>query len=468
MENLEVYALTSDKLDVSNWKRIWSNYMFPQNDGTLQFGMGVDALYCLGAYSAPEQLVNKVLSMDMSLILRPSVNLLFRAPMENSGLGPGQPCYLLYFYDDGTNVTVKLSRYNNSGAEEVALSQPIVLNELIDLWDYNHYEIAMLNEGEDVRILISINGQLVVDCVDEAPGETYMKAGNFVIQGGHSVVRLRGTDSDVPSTIAKPVKTGEVNGVGMYDVSAVESIDTRVMSTITTPRVFTAANGFKVNYRIYLPANYDASKEYPLHLHLHGGGLRGNDNLTQIMGDFNQLNMLVQHQKKEEFIFIVPECPVDRFWSDSMIYNAAEAKYYVKISETPESVLTKALIELVDSLSDEFSVNEKRLYLSGASMGGMGSYDIAARYPEKFAAAFIGCAASDVTVAEALSKTPLYIVHGDADVTVQVEGSRNMDAAFKAMNSDNYVYVEFPGRGHDFSTVADLAVAMDWLYSKTR
>ncbi|MBR7142018.1 MAG: prolyl oligopeptidase family serine peptidase [Clostridia bacterium] len=467
MENLEKYHLTSDKLDVSHWNSIWNYYMFPQNDGTLQFGMGVNELYCLGSYLDHEDLADKVVSFDMSLILRPAMNLLIRTPREAS-IGPGNPGYMLYFYDDGNKITVKLSRWDDNGAESAVLAELVDLTEIIDLWDYNHYEIAVLNEGENVHFMVAVNGKSVIDCVDEAPGETYQKPGKFFFQGGHSIVRLRGTDSDVPSAIAKPVKTGEVKGVGMYDVSAVETIDTRIMSTITTPRSFVASNGFTVNYRIYLPAHYDPAKKYSLQMHLHGGGLRGSDNMTQLMGDFNQLNMLVQYQKQEEFIFIVPECPIDRFWADSQTYNAAEGQYYINISGTAESTQVTALMELLGSLAKEFSVDENRLYLSGASMGGFASYDIVSRYPQTFAAAFIGCAASDLTVVEALAKTPLYIAHGGADAIIPVQNSRNMDAAFKALGIDNYVYVEYEGRGHDFTTMPDLLAAMKWLHSKTR
>ena len=253
----------------------------------------------------------------------------------------------------------------------------------------------------------------------------------------------------------------------MYDVSTVESIDTRVMAAMTTPRSFVASNGFTVNYRIYLPANYDPVKKYPLQMHLHGGGLRGSDNMSQLRGDFNQLNMLVQYQKKEEFIFIIPECPLDRFWTDSQWYDYTEHRYYFNIKDTPEGEQTTALIELLDSLSKEFSVDVHRLYLSGCSMGGCGSFDLVARYPQKFAAAIVGCGISDVRVAAETAQTPLYICHGSEDASVPVHHSRNMAAALKELGAE-YVYKEFEGRGHDFTTVEDLADAMDWLYSKTR
>ena len=460
------YELTSDKLEVSKWNSLWSSYMFPQEDGTLQFGMGMGDKFCIGSYIDHADLADKTVTFDMSLILRPFMDLLIRTTME-SGIGDGNPGYTLYFFDNGSKITVKLARLGEDGKEIAVLAEPVDLTDIIDPWDYNRYEVGVFNEGENVHFMIAANGKRIIDCVDVAPGETYLRAGKFFFQGWHSVVRLRGTDSAVPSSIVKPVKTGEVNGVDMYDVSEVETIDTRLMATITTPRSFKASNGFTVNYRIYLPTHYDPAKKYPLQMHLHGGGLRGSDNMTQLMGDFNQLNMLVQYQKQEEFIFIVPECPLDRFWTDSQRYDYQLGRYFINMKDTPEGEQTVALIETVKSLAKEFSVDESRLYLSGASMGGTGSYDMLFRYTDVFAAALIGCGRTDVRTVEEAAKTPMYICHGSQDASVPVQMSRDMVAALKELNAD-YVYMEFEGRPHDFTTVEDLLNGMKWVFSKTR
>lgn len=467
LKDKERYEFTSDKLDPATWAAVWDYYKFPQTDGTLQFGMGVNPLYCLGAYQNADQMMNKIITMDMSFILRPSVSILLRAA-QVGGIGANNPCYALSFEDNGEKVTMKLSRYAQNGGLSSVLAKNIDLTDIINVWDYNRYEIGIFNEGKGIRFAIAINGQLVVNCLDKSPKDFYQENVNFIFQGGNSVVRLRGLDSDATSNIVEPVKTGEVNGVGMYDVSALQDVSARSMATITTAREFTASNGFTVKYRIYLPAHYSESKKYPLQMHLHGGGLRGTNNLTQIMGDFSQLNMMIQHQKKEEFIFIVPECPPDRFWTDAHWFDNEKNDYVCDITNTPEPVQIAALIELMESLTQEFSVDENRWYLSGCSMGGSGSYDLLARYPDKFAAAIVGCASSDVTVAKQLAKTPMYIGHGEADPTIFVQNSRDMVAALKKIKGADFVYKEFEGRGHDFATPEDLAEAMDWIFSKRR
>lgn len=460
------FAFTCEQLDVAQWLPEYNSYMFPQADGTLQFGMGVTQLFSLGAYRQPQRLMNKTLVLDMCFILRPCASILLRAA-QASGVGPDNPCYMLQFTDCDGACTVQLFRCDAQG-NATALSQPIDLLGEIDLSGYNRYGIGIFNQGDDVRLTLSVNGKTVIDHTHHAAEEVYRRAGYLVFQGGYSVMRLRGTDSSVGADMGRPIRTGQVGDVVTYDLSSLQGVNTRIMSHITAARSFTASNGFTVNYRIALPGDYSAAKRYPLHMHLHGGGLRGQDNLTQIMGDFSQLNMLVQHQKKEPFIFIVPQCPSDRFWTDALSYDYEACQYSFDLANTPEPVQIAALAELVDSLTQEFSVDESRLYLSGCSMGGMGSYDLLARYPDKFAAAIVGCALSDVTMAEQLAKTPMYICHGEADATIPVQDARNMAAALAALETADYRYVEFAGRGHDFTTPHDLAEAMDWIYSKKR
>ena len=85
---------------------------------------------------------------------------------------------------------------------------------------------------------------------------------------------------------------------------------------VLKPCEFFAADGTRLPYRLYVPAHYDPEKRYPLVIHLHGAGIRGNDNAFQLYHDTKQTQMLLAHQHFEPFIFAVPQCPEEYFWSE--------------------------------------------------------------------------------------------------------------------------------------------------------
>jgi predicted peptidase len=112
------------------------------------------------------------------------------------------------------------------------------------------------------------------------------------------------------------------------------------------------------------------------------------------------------------------------------------------------------------------AVDPARIYLTGLSMGGYGTWDLAARQPERFAAILPICGGGDEATTARLAKLPIWCFHGDADTVVPVERSRTMIAAVRAA-SGSPKYSELPGVGHDSWTPAyrDPAV-LDWLFTQ--
>ena len=265
------------------------------------------------------------------------------------------------------------------------------------------------------------------------------------------------------------VETGEFHGITEYDVAGVDAFTVDDMLPLFTARTYVSDEGITLPYRIYLPDGFRPDGTFPLFLMLHGGGLRGRDNVLQLTGgDMALKYALLRRQKKERCVIVIPQCPAGAgvFWSQSMTWDGQD--YFVNITDDNESPVIRALIGLVDNLCDELKPDGNRLYIGGWSMGGMGQYDLLYRRPALFAAAFIGCAASDVTVADVVARTPVFLMHGDADVTVKVEGSRRMAAALAALGAD-YRYVEWPGRGHGFILDStELDEMLDWVFSKTK
>ncbi|MBR7091835.1 MAG: prolyl oligopeptidase family serine peptidase [Clostridia bacterium] len=233
-------------------------------------------------------------------------------------------------------------------------------------------------------------------------------------------------------------------------------------------RVFVSSQGLELPYRLYIPP--EPKPGMPFQLHLHGGGLRGNDNLLQLQGDHRQTQMLTSYQKKEAFFFAIPQCPMGFMWSPGTKYNELWKSY---LHYTPEeSTVVRALYELTLALTEEFGLDERQRYVSGCSMGGSGAYDLLVRYPGLFKGAVIGCANADASITARLKDNPIYLMHGSEDQAIYVENARLMARYLREAGAPEFEYVEFPGRGHNFMEpdCADdeLEAAMDWIRSKVK
>lgn len=191
-------------------------------------------------------------------------------------------------------------------------------------------------------------------------------------------------------------------------------------------------------YRLVLPETYDETKSYPMIVFLHGAGERGNDNELQL---FHCVQYLAD--TLPECIIVAPQCPVNNQWVDTPWANGAYS-----IDAVPESNELKAVIELLDALQEEFSVDADRIYASGISMGGFGAWDLMMRHNDYFAAGVLVCGGGDPSQAEALKDTPLFVFHGDADDAVPVSGSRDTVQAIRDAGGELVQYVEYPGKGH--------------------
>lgn len=210
---------------------------------------------------------------------------------------------------------------------------------------------------------------------------------------------------------------------------------------INEPRVFTGANGSTLPYRLVIPAGYDASKVYPLVLCLHGAGGRGIDNQGKGCQAFTTLSS-AEVQAEYPAVLLMPQCPTGAQWVDTPWSDGSYSLDKIAISQPMRLVL-----EILDSAQKEFSIDPARIYISGQSMGGYGSWDFILREPNRFAAAAIVCGAGDPSKAERIAGLPIWVFHGDADPTVPVSGSRDMVAALKAVGG-NVKYTEYPGVEH--------------------
>ncbi len=220
-------------------------------------------------------------------------------------------------------------------------------------------------------------------------------------------------------------------------------------------------------YQVYVPADFNSQKSWPVILFLHGSGERGSDGLLQTQVGLP--HAIRQDSARFPFIVVMPQCSQGMTWSAPAMRSLA--------------------FEALDRSIKEFHGDRHRIYLSGLSMGGFGTWELALARPGQFAALVPICSGvrplSDwpdlrvdipgdpknpdpyAEVARRIGKTPVWMSHGDADDAVPVEESRHMAAALKAAGAD-FKYTEYPGVGHNSWDKAyaepDLVL---WLLSKS-
>jgi predicted peptidase len=198
------------------------------------------------------------------------------------------------------------------------------------------------------------------------------------------------------------------------------------------------AAGKTLVYRLFVPKNYQASKKYPLMLTLHGAGERGNNNTSQLVHDFNGMWASDSVQNPHPFFVVAPQCPMDSQWVNTPWSNGSYDVDKIAISEPMKSV-----VAILDSLAKEFNLDGDRIYLSGISMGGYGTWYLAMKYPDRFAAIVPVCGAADPKKAASLSKLPIWTFHAEDDGVVPVKGTRDMVAALQTAGS-KVKYTEYP------------------------
>ena len=182
----------------------------------------------------------------------------------------------------------------------------------------------------------------------------------------------------------------------------------------------------------------ESKEKRPLVVFLHGAGERGDDNAAQL----KYLTKFLRTAAKEyNAVCIAPQCPKASSWANFRREANAAA------DAGPREPLALTL-ELIRELQKEFPIDENRIYFTGLSMGGFGTWDVLARHPEMVAAAVPICGGGKPDKAEKMTGVPIWVFHGDKDEAVRVERSREMVEALKKAGG-NVQYTEYPGVGHN-------------------
>jgi len=193
---------------------------------------------------------------------------------------------------------------------------------------------------------------------------------------------------------------------------------------------------YEFHYLSYVPDDYglDLSRKWPLLLFLHGAGERGSDlELVKIHGP----PKLIEAGKQFPFVVISPQCPLESGW------------------------VPLALEALIESIRRKYRIDSERIYVTGLSLGGYATWELALRHPERYAAIIPICGAGDPSRADRLRELPVWAFHGAKDDVVPLSGSQDMIAAIKAAGG-NPRFTIYPQAGHDSWTET---YANDEIYS---
>ena len=202
-----------------------------------------------------------------------------------------------------------------------------------------------------------------------------------------------------------------------------------------------------LKYLFYLPKDYYNAKKiaWPLILFLHGMGERGNDlELVKIHG----IPKIVKTQKDFPFIAVSPQCPTEYVWRGKKMLQAVES--------------------LILKIIKNYRIDKTRVYVTGLSMGGYGTWALAARRPELFAAAVPICGGGDPATVNVLKNLPIWVFHGGLDGVVLPEESEKMVRALERAGG-KVRYTLYPKAYHDsWTETYDNPALYDWMLSKRK
>ena len=193
---------------------------------------------------------------------------------------------------------------------------------------------------------------------------------------------------------------------------------------------FSSGENGKLHYWLYLPDDYEPGESgassnngpSPLMIFLHGRGECGDD--LKLVKKWGPPKLVETNDSSFPFVLVSPQCPKPR-WD------------------------TKALKQLIDTVIARHNVDQDRIYITGLSMGGFATWQLATEHPDFFAAAIPICGGGKRTDAAKLTSLPIWAFHGDADRVIPVAASKTMIEAIKKAGGENAKLTVYPKVGHN-------------------
>jgi predicted peptidase len=231
-------------------------------------------------------------------------------------------------------------------------------------------------------------------------------------------------------------------------------------------RTYLSGRGPAMPYRLFIPPSYDGLRAYPLIVYLHGSGGLGSDNLLQISGgNTNGTHVWAKSevQAAHPAFVLAPQAPEGASWGGPELKELSPA--------------AQTMLEIVAGLEKEFHIDRTRIYLTGQSLGGFGTWDILVRHPGIFAAAVPLCGSGKIAEAPfrkvyspaefaTIKDVPIWVFQGAADSTAPVQGVRETIATLRSAGS-KVKYTEYAGVEHQVWERAYLDRALiEWMFAQ--
>ncbi|MEW6364149.1 MAG: alpha/beta hydrolase-fold protein [Acidobacteriota bacterium] len=238
------------------------------------------------------------------------------------------------------------------------------------------------------------------------------------------------------------------------------------------PHVYKNAKGETMPYRLYTPAQLTSGQRYPLVVFLHGAGGSGTDNLKQLQSA-NMFGALVwtlpENQARHPAFILAPQSDVN--WPCVIIDPEKPARTPADLKFCPAEVLgtgARLAFEIIDGLLQTLPIDSGRIYVTGHSMGGAGTWHMIAHRPTFFAAAVPVCGHPVPATAPAVKDVPTWNFHGEGDEIEPVATSRLMIEALRKAGGQPR-HTEYPGVGHNVFMWAYTEPALvEWLFAQKR
>ena len=200
----------------------------------------------------------------------------------------------------------------------------------------------------------------------------------------------------------------------------------------------------RLSYLLFVPSDYnqDGQRHWPLILYLHGGSLRGDDvERLRTLG----LPHRLQRDQKFQFVVVAPLCPAGEIWTDADV-----------------------LAQLLDEVIPRYRIDNKRVYVTGHSMGGRGALYVAYKYPERFAAVVAMSPLSPVAAwAKRLGDVPLWIIYGEKDTSAPIKDSKELVQAIE-QSGGHPRFTWLADRDHSILDLYDKNDVFDWMVEHNR
>jgi RNA polymerase sigma factor (sigma-70 family) len=281
----------------------------------------------------------------------------------------------------------------------------------------------------------------------------WLAAGGLFMLGGTRLIILHGehpsphaASSGVGAELREPVaQAGSrpmASPVGFTPRRALAAVKTGFVD-----KLYKHADGRESKYVVFVPYSYDGTKEVPVILFLHGSGeTKGGQKMPVEVGIGPAIR---KREQTFPFLTIIPQAETGSSWQATG-GNARRA------------------LAMLDDVTKEYKTDPKRVYLTGVSTGGVGTWSLAMAYPNRWAAIVPVCGRGDVKQAEKIKDLPCWCFHGEADRLMPVAGSREMIEALRKAGGKP-IYSEYEGVGHNvWDTAYDTDELYNWLLNHSK